>query len=170
MSQPVACPGCVTFVGEALVDAAMFGGTEFDAPKRLCWLCAHFVNHHGATLETLSRAWHAPLNTQTMIDECKCSGEHIYPADVWAKRCEAHEDRPVMSATRAAEPEVVANAAALAGLRSRAMSARERSEKAKAAASKTAAARKANAEARAHEPHDKYAGKAPHEASRWSLD
>ena len=141
---PVApvCPACRAMAPECLVPAeALAGGAG--VPLALCWLCAHVVTEHGATLE----------NSVDAIDLCPCRAEAIFPADVLARRrpiiasgeivygLERHPPGRVMQISAASSEEIRLHAEATRSTRVRA---RERQAQAREAASKTAAARLAN--------------------------
>jgi len=46
-----------------------------DGAAKLCWICAHHVTEHGASLEAGPARW----------AECGCSRAQIYPARVLAR-------------------------------------------------------------------------------------
>lgn len=69
-----ACASCTVWAPECLVPAEAVGRTG--APLPMCWLCAHAVTEHGATLEdAVDRA-----------AACGCGRSEIFPAEVVARR------------------------------------------------------------------------------------
>lgn len=141
------CPGCRAFVPECLVPCEVLYPTATSGPPvRLCWLCAHVIADHGATLDTAVEA----------IGSCSCALEDVYPAAEISRRrvlgiagwTQAEEVlsaelvrrvTPAAPAARPPEPEVP---------RSKAMSGRARTEAARRAAALTADARRENELAR----------------------
>lgn len=61
-----ACQACKTFEAEVLAPVG-------DGAARLCWLCAHHVAEHDASLQAAPSA------------ECECTPDQVYPADVRAR-------------------------------------------------------------------------------------
>lgn len=139
------CPGCRTFTPACLVPAEALSSAASGPPVHMCWLCAHVVTEHGASLET------AVLH----IGACTCALEDVYPIDEIARRRQLGisgwtQAEEVLSAELVRAMPAPARPAAVIGdaPRSRAMSGRARTEAARKAAAMTAPARRENELAR----------------------
>lgn len=131
------CPGCRTMIPECLMPAQMLDARadDYEPPTPVCWLCAHLIVKHGATLATA---------LEVMVG-CRCAAAELYPPGVWSPRPVIVRAEPLPALP---ECDFVKTDSPDETPRSCGMSARDRSAAARAAASKTAAARIANALAR----------------------